>query len=176
MEKIRLRELLLNKNINEEEFAHSLGITRSTLKSYKNGNRKIPLDLVIKISKEYHVTLDWLYGVSSFADERDFMADILLSLDKVFKFTVKCDRFSTPQPVLLINKSFYEYICKVQKLQMWAADDSIYKKYRKEVYLEYREQFREIFERVDFNENQAIEIKDFEGLTVVDILSNAVET
>ena len=50
-----------------------------------------------------------------------------------------------------------------------------YKAARKEIHMKYKSFFNELFDRDDFDEDIAIQIKDYEGLTILDILSCAVD-
>ncbi len=171
----RLDELQKKYEISNENLARELNISDSTLKSYKNGNRDIPSHIAIQIKERYNVTLDWLYGLSNFLDEHDIMVDIMLALDKIFKFTTKKGQTSMEEPVLLINKTFYDYIREIQRLQQWKDHSIPYKAYREEIYSRYRDYFKEIWKMDGFDDSQVIEINNFEGLTVADFLSYAVE-
>lgn len=61
----RLRELREDANLSQAEVASIVGITQSTYSSYENGSVKnIPLDALVKLCKFYHVSSDYLLGLS----------------------------------------------------------------------------------------------------------------
>ncbi len=53
-----------NLNMNQKEFAEKIGVTQSTLSSYENGNAAPSLDVLIAIATNFHVSTDWLLGIS----------------------------------------------------------------------------------------------------------------
>jgi len=81
----RIKELRTNNNLNQKEFAESIGITQSTLSSYENGNAMPSNDVLVEIATKYHMSLDWLFGLStsqtSITSIGD-IADILFQIDE----------------------------------------------------------------------------------------------
>lgn len=179
--KDRLKQLMEQKGISNSQLAELCSVSVDSIKNYKRGGYRdgLPLDVAIKIADKYRVTLDWLFGRSEYQSETDLMADVVLALDNVFRFTARKDAAGDMQPVLLIDRQFYAYINDLQKLQSLKAASSMieseYTNARREIYSKYHELFRGMFNVQGFNENAAIEIHDFEGLTIVDILGNATE-
>lgn len=49
----------------QKEFAEKLGIHGATLSAYELGNNKPSIDVVLKISSTFGVTIDWLFGLSN---------------------------------------------------------------------------------------------------------------
>lgn len=47
--------------------AEQLFIDQSTLAMYENGTREIPIDILVKLSKIYGISVDYLLCVSDFA-------------------------------------------------------------------------------------------------------------
>lgn len=178
----RLKELMTQKGITKSQLANLCGVSEDSIKSYRRGDNKngLPLDVAIKIADKYGVTLDWLFGRSECQNETDFIVNTVLALDSVFRFTSRKDTSGNTYPVLLIDRLFHEYITDLGDLQrlkpVSATLKKTYASARKEVYDRYKEVFQRIFNTTGFNEETAIEICDFEGLTIVDILGNAIES
>lgn len=60
--KDRLYELRTKSGLNRVEMAERLGVNKSSITRFENGETKPSLDLMIKISHEFGVTMDWLAG------------------------------------------------------------------------------------------------------------------
>lgn len=61
----RMRDLREDADLTQGEVASIIGITQSTYSAYENGSVKnIPVDALIKLCKYYHVSLDYLVGLS----------------------------------------------------------------------------------------------------------------
>lgn len=55
-----LRELRVDHDLKQETVANYLGIEQQSYSNYENGNRGIPLWVVIKLSDYYKVSTDYL--------------------------------------------------------------------------------------------------------------------
>ena len=60
----KINLLRSNANMNQTEFAEKIGVTQSTLSSYEKGNAIPSLDVLIAIATNFHVSTDWLFGLS----------------------------------------------------------------------------------------------------------------
>ena len=60
--KHRLVELREINNLTKAEFAQKLGVNKSAITRWENGDVKPTLDVLINISKTFNVSLDWLAG------------------------------------------------------------------------------------------------------------------
>lgn len=83
----RIKEIRINKNLTQEEFAKQIGITSSAISNYESGLRE-PMDVVIKsICREYFVYEEWLrYGTGPIYKNKndkicEKITNILLELD-----------------------------------------------------------------------------------------------
>ena len=61
---MRLKDIREDRDITQKEIADYLHIRQNTYSQYENGKRQIPVDVVIALAKYYHVTTDYLLGVS----------------------------------------------------------------------------------------------------------------
>lgn len=60
----RLKNLREDKDLTQQNLADFLLIARSTYKNYENGDRSIPIDILIKIANFYDVSIDYIVGRS----------------------------------------------------------------------------------------------------------------
>lgn len=58
----KIKELRVSQKITQNEFATRLGVTKSAISSYENGSRLPSYDILIKISRIFKVSTDYLLG------------------------------------------------------------------------------------------------------------------
>ena len=59
---MRLKDLREDNDLTQKKLAEQLHIKQNTYSQYENGQRQIPLDILIKLANYYNVTLDYLVG------------------------------------------------------------------------------------------------------------------
>ena len=59
----KIRYLRTENKINQKELIQILGISHASLSAYENGNKLPSLDVLIKITQYFNVSLDWLCGL-----------------------------------------------------------------------------------------------------------------
>ncbi len=60
MIKLRLRDLREDKDITQKELAELLHIKQNTYSQYENGQREIPLALLVKLARYFNVSVDFI--------------------------------------------------------------------------------------------------------------------
>lgn len=58
----KIKELRVSQKITQNELATRLGVTKSAISSYENGSRLPSYDILIKISRIFKVSTDYLLG------------------------------------------------------------------------------------------------------------------
>ena len=61
----KIKELRNGRNISQSEFAELLGVTKSAVSSYENGTRLPSYEVLVKISRIFKVSTDYLLGCST---------------------------------------------------------------------------------------------------------------
>jgi transcriptional regulator with XRE-family HTH domain len=61
----RLKELRLNKRLRQDQVADLIGVTKSTMSAYENGMRQPSYDVLVSLARLYHVSADYLLGLSN---------------------------------------------------------------------------------------------------------------
>lgn len=59
----KLKELRKNKNMSQEELGEICGVAKQTVSNWENNITQPPFDVVIKISKYFSVSTDYLFGI-----------------------------------------------------------------------------------------------------------------
>ena len=61
---MRLRDLREDRDLKQKELAEYLHIKQNTYSQYENGQRQLPVDVLIKLSEYYKVSTDYILGLS----------------------------------------------------------------------------------------------------------------
>lgn len=61
----RIRDLREDKDMNQKAVAGILGITTQQYSLYERGDREIPFHHAITLAKFYHVSLDYIAGLTN---------------------------------------------------------------------------------------------------------------
>lgn len=60
----RIKDLREDNDYTQQQIADYLHLNRNVYWRYKTGQREIPVWAAIKLAKFYHVTMDYLLGIS----------------------------------------------------------------------------------------------------------------
>ncbi len=60
----RLRDLREDADMNQTQVAKYLGMSQTGYSKYETGENDIPTQVLIRLSQLYHVSIDYLLGVS----------------------------------------------------------------------------------------------------------------
>lgn len=60
-----IKDLREDNDIKQKTVAEYLGVSRQTYSNYENGHREIPIWVVLKLSRYYKVSTDYLLGADS---------------------------------------------------------------------------------------------------------------
>ena len=77
---LRLKELREKRRLNQEGLAIKLNVSQSTVSAYEVGERTPDLETLIHIAQFFHVSLDYLVGLSDIKqniEQSDLLADEL---------------------------------------------------------------------------------------------------
>lgn len=73
----KIKELRTDLKMNQKNFAAAIGIRQSTLSSYENGVVTPSNDVLLTIAQKFHVSLDWLFGLSQNKVQISTLSDII---------------------------------------------------------------------------------------------------
>lgn len=66
--KEHIKALRASRKLSQEDFANLLGVATNTINRLENGVTKLSAMLAIKLAEEFHVSMDYLFGFSSYED------------------------------------------------------------------------------------------------------------
>ncbi len=61
---MRLKDIREDRDITQKEIADFLHIKQNTYSQYESGKRQLPIEALIALADYYHVTTDYLLGLS----------------------------------------------------------------------------------------------------------------
>ena len=64
----RIRDLREDKDLTQKDLAKILSCSQQVYSNYELGQRDIPTDILIKLSRFYDVSIDYILGVSDFKE------------------------------------------------------------------------------------------------------------
>ena len=78
----RINKLRTISGLSQAAFGASIGTSQAALSAYEKGIRTPSLDILIDISKKYHVSIDWLSGLSDIPNSAQIKtyADLIKSI------------------------------------------------------------------------------------------------
>jgi len=89
----RIKELRTKVDLTQKEFANKINVSLTSLSAYEQGTKNPSFDVFVRIAKQFHVSTDWLCGLSdnTFAtiDREEDVIKILIEISKHFEMNVK---------------------------------------------------------------------------------------
>lgn len=61
---MRLRDLREDLDLTQKTIAAYLNVRQNTYSQYENGQRQLPIDVLIKLALYYHVSTDYILGLT----------------------------------------------------------------------------------------------------------------
>ena len=61
---MRIKDLREDADLNQQVLAEYLNVGQSTYSQYENGKRQIPLEALVKLAQFYHVSTDYILGLT----------------------------------------------------------------------------------------------------------------
>lgn len=62
---LRLRDLREDRDLRQQDIAELLHIRQNTYSQYENGQRQIPLEMLVTLAKYYRTSTDYLLGLTA---------------------------------------------------------------------------------------------------------------
>ncbi len=62
---MRLKDLREDNDLKQKELADYLNIKQNTYSQYENGQRQLPIDILIKLARFYKVSTDYILGLTN---------------------------------------------------------------------------------------------------------------
>ena len=112
----RIKELRLSLKATQTAFADKIGTTQTALSSYEQGDRMPSVEILVAISKELGVSIDWLLGLSDIKNidnKPETMGDILKAL---FIISEYCKLKIYPHNETFEEDIFLEYPTSTQRI------------------------------------------------------------
>lgn len=106
----QIKKLRKSLGMNQKDFAAKLDIRQSTLSSYENGAISPSTDMLMTIAKQFHVSIDWLCGLSEAEAPLNTISDIIdffFKLEKIRDIKFDINISSNAKGVQTTGISFF---------------------------------------------------------------------
>ena len=75
--KNRLRDLRKNRRLTQEEFGEIISVTQQNISKYENDVYEMPIDVLVKVSKYFNVSIEYLLGLTEI--KRDIAGQVVVN-------------------------------------------------------------------------------------------------
>ncbi|MCU8068176.1 helix-turn-helix domain-containing protein [Shewanella sp. SM32] len=95
----KLRLIARSFGLKDKQFAAALGVVTTTFSGYVNGHRSLPIDVAIKLNRDFGIDLNWLFVAEEGEVNRlhlpssALLISSTLSGQTVYDPISKCDRY-----------------------------------------------------------------------------------
>lgn len=66
---MRLKEIRVDSDIKQKDIADYSNIRQNTYSQYENGQRQIPIDVLVKLAEFYNTSVDYLLGLTNIREK-----------------------------------------------------------------------------------------------------------
>ena len=81
----RIKLLRRSVNLSQQEVAQKIHITREAYSMYENGHRQPPYEILISLARYYHVSVDYLLGITDFPQPIPLITEEEMEILKEFR-------------------------------------------------------------------------------------------
>lgn len=73
----RLKELRRKRHLTQEEFGEIISVTQQNISKYENNVYEIPVDVLVKVSHYFNVSIEYLLGLTEI--KRDIAGQVIVN-------------------------------------------------------------------------------------------------
>ncbi|HIY30997.1 MAG TPA: helix-turn-helix domain-containing protein [Candidatus Mediterraneibacter avicola] len=99
----RVKELRNEKGLRQEDLAGKINVSQQTVSRIENGENSLPADLLIHLSKFFHVSADYILKLSDVRMTQEYRIDVERSLERNMNFCNAFERLSRTNQELVIR-------------------------------------------------------------------------
>ena len=156
--KCRLKELRNKLGVTQEEFANSIGISKTAISNIDNGKNLMSIEVALAVAEKYPMYLDWFYKRTD--NESSGNLDDFLSVFKVGQRSVfiegKNASYESTFLTVQLSSVTRDYLLKLNEIEKINKEKDLpkdaYNAWRESVKMEYQKALKEnkLGEMVEF--------------------------
>lgn len=90
----RIRELRNEKGLRQEDLAAMINVSQQTISRIETGETQIPVDILIHLSKLFHVSADYILKLSDTRMTAEYRIEVEKSIERNRDFCLAFERLS----------------------------------------------------------------------------------
>ena len=147
--KCRLKELRNKLGVTQEEFANSIGISKTAISNIENGKNLMSIEVALAVAEKYPMSLDWFYKRTD--NESSGNLDDFLSVFKVGQRSVfiegKNASYESTFLTVQLSSVTRDYLLKLNEIEKINKEKDLpkdaYNAWRESVKMEYQKALKE---------------------------------
>lgn len=121
----RIKEVRIKNRLTQKQFCEKVGITQATLSAYEKEAKTPNVNSLIKINKEFDVSIDWLLGLSeNQVNKAETVSDVMQLILKLEQSTF-CTVSDSGEHLVIKNELLSHFAAKLSELSSLLSQKKI---------------------------------------------------